>query len=229
MNELSVVIPAYRENPEIVEGLYFALSQLGAEVIIVDDGGYMDLKVPKHSIPHKGYGYAIKYGILQAKNKAVCVIDGDGQHSTEDVKKLWIMYQMVTDCKMVIGTRWNLIEPIYRRFGRKFLNTIASLICGHHLIDLNSGMRVIDRELVIKYFPILCDTFSFTTSLTISMVADGYKIAWFPIEVKDRVYGKSTVKPIQDGFITLFYILRNGLALRTRSIRKWLRSIRHTE
>ena len=109
LNALSVVIPVYRENPEIVEGLYFALSQLGAEVIIVDDGGDMDLKETKHSIPHRGYGYAVKYGILQAKNKSICVIDGDGQHSTEDVKKLWTMYQMVTDCKIVIGTKWHLV------------------------------------------------------------------------------------------------------------------------
>lgn len=229
MTELSVVLPAYRENPEVVQGLYFHLTQLGCEVIVVDDGGYMELSIPHHKIPHKGYGYALKYGILQAKNKVVCVADSDGQHSPEDIKKLYTMFKMVTDCKMVIGTRWNLIEPFYRKLGRKMLNSVASFICSHYFIDLNSGMRVIDRDLAIKYFPILCDTFSFTTSITISMVADGYKIAWFPIDVKDRVHGKSTVKPIKDGFITLFYILRNGLALRTRSLRKWLQSLRPSE
>lgn len=223
MSELTVVIPIYKEEPGIVEGLYRDLTEKGHKVVIVDDGGYTKLSVPKHDIPHKGYGYALKYGILQAKTKAVCAIDGDGQHSVEDVDKLWKMYQMVTDCKMVIGTRWNLIEPFYRKIGRKVLNSIASMVCSHYFIDLNSGMRVIDRELAIRYFPILCDTFSFTTSITISMVADGYKIAWFPIDVKPRAFGKSTVKPILDGIITLYYILRNGLALRTRVPRRWLR------
>ena len=221
-----MVIPAYREKPEIVEGLYFALSQLGAEVIIVDDGGYMDLQVPKHSIPHKGYGYAIKYGILQAKNNIICTMDGDGEHTIEDVEKLYKVFNLITDCSMVVGCRWNLKEKPIRWIGRKLINLTASLWAKHFMVDLNSGMRIFKRDLAISYSQILCDVFSFTTSLTMCIVNDGYKVAWFPIDNKPRVYGKSRVNLFRDGLVTIYYIFWIGFALRTRSIRKWLRNLK---
>ena len=93
------------------------------------------------------------------------------------------------------------------------------------MVDLNSGMRMFKREIAVGYEPILCDTFSFTTSLTVAMTADNYKVAWFPINVQRRYSGKSNVNLIKDGFITVFYIFWIGFALRTRRIRAWLRSM----
>ena len=46
------------------------------------------------------------------------------------------------------------------------------------------------------------------------------------IKVAERPHGKSHVKVVKDGLVTLKYILWIGLALRTRRIRAWLRSLR---
>ena len=145
-----------------------------------------------------------------------------GKHLVEDVQKLYQVYKMVTDCKMVIGQRWGLAETGLRFWGRKVLNAIATIIANHYMVDLNSGIRVFDRQIAIGYSPILCDTFSFTTSLTMSMITDKHKITWLPIEVQDRTYGRSRVKIVQDGLVTLYYIVWVGLALRTRKLRAWL-------
>ena len=224
MNDLSIIIPIYYEDPTTVENIYHGLKDMGYQVIIVDDGDTTHLKVPKLTYTtHKGYGYAIKHGIQHATTSTICTLDGDGQHNLNDVYKLWTVYQMVTDCKMVVGTRWGLNETWFRKLGRKALNFIATVISGHYMVDLNSGLRVFDRQLALGYETILCDTFSFTTSLSMSILSDGYKTAWLPIEVSERVYGASKVKVVKDGFITLYYIIRNGLAMRTRGLRKWLR------
>ena len=224
MKDLTVIVPIYYERAEVVEDIYHGLKELGCQVIIVDDGDTTPLKVPKVTYSeHRGYGYAIKTGIRHATTSTVCTADGDGQHNLNDIYKLWTVYQMATDCKMVVGTRWGLKESWFRKLGRKALNFLATVISGHYMVDLNSGLRVFDRQLALGYETILCDTFSFTTSLSMSMISDGYKTAWFPIEVSERVYGSSKVKVIQDGFITLYYIIRNGLAMRTRGLRKWLR------
>ena len=223
---MSIIIPIYFESKEVVERLYNECKSMGAEVIIVDDGDTTQLDVEKLTYtPHRGYGYAIKQGIKAATRPVVCTLDGDGQHSVDDAWKLWTMYCMIPDIKMVVGTRWGLNEPLLRQLGRKVLNFIATCWAGHYLIDLNSGMRIFDRKLTLDYEPILCDTFSFTTSITISMVTDGYKVAWFPIDVKPRACGKSKVRVIQDGLVTLWYILTIGFALRTRRLRSWLRHI----
>lgn len=228
LKDLTCIVPCYKENVAIVTELYNKLSWLGCQVIIVDDGGEMNLPDEVSHIryrPRMGYGYAIKRGIKEAGTSIVCTLDGDGQHTVEDVQKLYSVYKMVRDCKMVIGQRWGLKESWLRRYGRKVLNSIASIISGHYQVDLNSGIRVFDRELAISYMPILCDTFSFTTSLTMAMTADSHKITWLPIDVQDRLYGRSRVKLIQDGFITIFYILFVGVALRTRKFRLFLRGL----
>lgn len=222
------MIPCYKENEKLVTELYCKLSLLGCEVIVVDDGGYMDLPDDVRCVyyrPHMGYGYAIKRGIQMATTPIVCTIDGDGQHTIEDIQKLYQVYKIVDNCKMVIGQRWGLTEPFLRRYGRKVLNFLATIISGHYQVDLNSGIRVFDRKLVMDYSPILCDTFSFTTSLTMAMTSDGYKITWLPVNVQDRVYGKSKVRVVQDGLITLWYILWVGFGLRTRKVRKWIRHL----
>lgn len=225
MNDLSVVIPCYKEDPLIVEELYLALLKLGCEVIVVDDGNSMDLSINYITYPaNMGYGYAIKHGIKRATRPIILTMDGDGQHTIQDVHKLYNVYKMIDNCRMVVGQRWSLKERPLRWLGRKVLNFIASLIAGHYLVDLNSGMRIFDRQMAISYSPILCDTFSFTTSLTMAVVTDGYKTAYFPINVQPRVSGKSHVKVVRDGLVTAYYILWVGIALRTRSLRKWLRN-----
>lgn len=228
MKDLTVVIPVYKEDPEIVTKLYDELIAMGTSVIVVDDGGTVDLNARVRTIryvPNMGYGYALKKGIEAADTAFVLTLDGDGQHTADDARKIYTMFKLVTDCDMVIGCRWNLEEKPIRWIGRKVLNFIASLLARHYFIDLNSGMRMFRRELAVGYAPILCDTFSFTTSLAMAMVTDNHKIAWFPIDVQQRQHGKSHVRVVSDGLITLWFIVWIGTALRTRRIRAWLRSL----
>lgn len=229
MQGLTVVIPVFKEDPSIIIRQYIALTNKGAEVIVVDDGNTVDLPDWFNEIsymPNMGYGYAIKRGIEKATNPNIMVMDGDGQHTFSDAQKLWKVFNMIDNCAMLVGSRWNLNEKPIRWIGRKCLNFFASCLAGHYLVDLNSGMRVFRRELAIGYSNILCDTFSFTTSLTMSVVADGHKVAYFPIDVQPRVHGKSHVRVVKDGFVTLFYIIWIGLAMRTRGIREWIRNLR---
>lgn len=227
VNDLTVIIPCYKEDEKLVTSIYCNLTMLGCAVIVVDDGGFMDLPDEVRSVqysPHMGYGYAIKQGILKADTPLVCTIDGDGQHTIEDIQKLYMVYKMIDGCKMVVGQRWALKERFLRRYGRKFLNLLATMVSGHYMCDLNSGIRVFDRSLAKSYSSILCDEFSFTTSLTMAMLTDGHKMTWLPVNVQERVYGKSRVRLVQDGIVTLWYILFVGIGLRTRKLRQWIRT-----
>ena len=225
--DCTIVIPVFHENVQTVTQMYHELGLQGFKVIIVDDGSHMDFPEEMNVITYPaniGYGHAIKQGIKAADTPIILTMDGDAQHTVSDAQKLYAIYKMGEDIKMIVGQRWNINEKPLRWFGRKFLNFIASLISGHYQSDLNSGMRIFDAQLAKNYSPILCDTFSFTTSFTMAMVTDRHKIAYFPIDVQRRSYGKSNVKIVRDGLITLYYIVWVGLALRTRGIRKWLRN-----
>lgn len=227
MEDLSVVIPIYNENHDIVKKLRHELIDLGIEVIIVDDGSefpYPD--AIKHGV-NFGYGAALLTGIKNSSREYVITMDGDFQHRVQDVINIYNVWKMLGDVDLLIGSRRLKYEKWYRVLGRKFLNFIASIISLIYLQDLNSGMRMFKKSIVLGYAPILCKTFSFTTSLTMSMLCDGYKVETFPIKVSERKHGKSKVKVIRDGFITLFYILWIGIAIRTRGIRAIWRKIFH--
>ena len=226
MRDLSVVIPVKDEPHHIVNNLKLILESHGAEVIIVDDGS----DVPNsNAICHhtnRGYGAAIMTGINASTRKWVMTLDGDGQHTAVQASKLYQAFNLMEDVDMLIGSRRLKYESFIRVLGRKTLNTIASFFAGYYFQDLNSGMRIFNRELAVGYFPILCKEFSFTTSITMSMKCDNYTVETFPIKVEERESGKSRVKLVRHGFITLWYILKIGFALRTRMIRKHLRKLR---
>ena len=227
LSKISVVIPSLNENHKNLAHLEHSLSLLGAEVIIVDDGS----KNPyPNAIKHdttKGYGQSLMTGISKASRSIILTCDGDGQHRVQDAKNLVQVWDML-EVDMLIGARRLTYEEPLRMWGRKILNFIASLFTGIYLTDLNSGMRMFKRDIAIGYFPILCKTFSFTTSITMSYMCDKYRCEWFPIKVKEREHGKSHVNVVKDGWVTLYYIVRIGLALRTRRIRAWLRRLRFT-
>jgi len=226
MNDLTVVIPVLNEDPKTVYDLYQNLTLSGAEVIVVEDGGNTEYLCPTVGYPaNMGYGYAIKYGISKSTRPTVLVCDGDGQHTFSDAQKLYTVFKLGEDFEMVVGQRYNLVEKPIRWFARKCLNFLASLIAGHYLVDLNSGMRIFRKDLALGYKDILCDTFSFTTSFSMAVVTDKHKIMYFPINVQQRKFGKSRVKLFRDGLITLYYIIWVGMALRTRRIRACIRGL----
>lgn len=229
MNDLTVVIPAYNEDPDLVMDLAEKIRALGAEVIVVDDGSTNGVIHPaiKHGT-NFGYGAALMTGIRNATRPLVMTIDGDGQHVASEVQKLYSAFKLIETADMVVGTRRLKSEKVIRYIGRKCLNWFASLLALYWLPDLNSGCRIFSRERCIPYFPILCRQFSFTTSLTMSFMCDGLRVEWFPINVAPRRTGKSHVRVFRDGFITLYYIIRIGMALRTRGLRAWLRSFRYS-
>lgn len=149
-------------------------------------------------------------------------MDGDGQHTLADVQRLIEFVTYFPHLAMVIGDR-RLHERGLRLWGRKMLNWTATLFTGRWIPDLNSGLRIFRRDLALAYEPILCDQFSYTTSFTLSLLTDGYAVDWLPIKVAPRNHGQSKVHVLVDGWRTLKYIVVIGLALNTRTIRRWIR------
>ena len=222
---ITLVIPVKDEAREVIAGVVFKAQAHGWRVIVVDDGSLLPVKLAsiRFEVP-RGYGAAIKAGVRAATTDFVATMDGDGQHTAWDVKRLedFLVYFKPD---MVIGDR-RLKEHGIRLWGRKVLNWTATLFAGRWIPDLNSGSRIFRRSIALGYEPILSDRFSFTTSLTLSMLADHYAVDWLPIKVWPRQHGATRVKLWQDGLRTLWLICWIGLALRTRRIRGWMRRFR---
>lgn len=215
--DVSIVIPAYNEEKSIRKVATDVLKtvknlKFNVEIIIVDDGStdetsnaVSDLKVRMIKHPNnKGYGAALKAGALNANGDYILYIDGDDQHYAEDIEKFFIDYGKYD---MVVGVRPKEALLI-RRWGKFVINILANYLAERKIPDVNSGFRLLKKDLVLKYLHLLPNTFSFTTTITLALIKGAYNISYIPIRVKPRKSGKSTIKPLRDGFRFIMLILR---------------------
>jgi len=112
----------------------------------------------------------------------------------------------------VVGARTsdNVDYPALRRVPKWFLKRFAEWLVRDRIPDLNSGLRVFRRSVAERFTAYLPDTFSFTTTITLAMLTNGYEIHYEPIDYRRRV-GRSKIKPIRDTLRIAQLILRTGL------------------
>lgn len=223
MENLTIVIPVYNEEKAISAALEFFknLSEKNPEleVIFVDDGSTDDtLQILKSNIhsriillahdKNKGYGAAIKSGVKVASHNYIAITDADGSYPNERILELFQMLLKET-ADMIVGTRTGKIVRIgfFRKFPKYFLKKLAEYLSDSAIPDLNSGLRVIRKELIQKSLKYLPEGFSFTSTLTLSLLSNNHKILYYPINYYKRM-GKSKIKPFRDTMNFLQLIIR---------------------
>jgi glycosyltransferase involved in cell wall biosynthesis len=208
---VSVVIPAFNEG-SVIADIVAALSEAGPwhEIIVVDDGSGDDTgahaaragaTVVRHPY-NKGNGAAVKSGIRRASGEYVLIIDGDGQHSPEDARRL---VARLGEFDLVIGARATSTQATQaRRFGNSALNRLASYLTEREIPDLTSGFRAARREHLREFLHLLPNGFSTPTTTTLAFIKAGYNVAFEPTEARQRS-GSSKIKLARDG--TKFFLI----------------------
>jgi len=211
-NGVSIVIPVYNEVGAIEKTLndiyhYMGHSSLPFEIIVVDDGSadgtseliekisFPNLKKVAHS-RNMGYGAALKSGINFSKYGLIAITDADGTYPHQVIPQL---VELADRNDMVVGARssQNVNIPLIRKPAKWAIKKLADFLARRKIPDLNSGLRVMKKDLVNLFLNILPDGFSFTTTITLAMLSNGYKVAYLPIDYYARS-GKSKIRPIRD-------------------------------
>lgn len=217
---VSVVVPAYNEEQGIgafLDDLIGVLkgSTLQYEIIVVDDGStdettrvleqYAEDVIPVRHPQNRGYGAALKSGIVRATYDTIVIIDADLTYPTQRIPEL---VGDIGEYDMVVGARTGqeVRIPALRRPAKWFLNVLASYLAEIKIPDLNSGLRAFKKTVAMAYFGILPNSFSFTTTITLSMLVDGFLVKYVPIDYRKRA-GRSKIKP-SDAFNFLVLIIR---------------------
>ena len=99
------------------------------------------------------------------------VIDADGTYPARYIPE---MLRALEQADLVVGARVgsNVHIPLTRRPAKWALNKLANFVSASRIVDMNSGLRLFRRDVVMQYFPILPDQFSWTTTLSLSMHCD---------------------------------------------------------
>jgi len=220
----SIVIPAYNEEDAIEPTVEYIKKTLGElklkkwELVIVDDGSEDKtferlkkydkdpIKVVRH--PHNlGYGRSLKDGIDAATHDTIVIIDCDLTYPFEKIGDLLDLYKKGFD--MVVGARTGKFykESILKSPLRKILRFLVEFTAGRSIPDINSGFRVFSKQTAKKYFKHLCETFSFTTSITLAYMMTGKTVKYTEIPYHARE-GKTKVKLFADSLRTMQYIVQ---------------------
>ena len=217
---VSILIPAYNEQKTIESVVNTIDKNIGSnigELIIVNDCStdktrqiIENLNISNlvliNNSRNLGYGGSLKIGIKNAKKDYVLMLDADGQHDIEHLKTL--LNGDYEACDAVIGSRSNMNHSnLWRLPGKFVINKISGFISGRRIPDLNSGLRIVRRKILLKYIHLCPDGFSFSSTITMSLVCRNYDIIFSPINVFKRSEGKSRVK-VKDGFDTILLLFR---------------------
>ena len=206
--KLTIVVPVFDEEEGIratLDALTSVLDSLDIEyeILVVDDGstdatGSIVAELPGIRIIENerrlGYGAAVKRGIRHASHDLVLMTDGDASYPAKNIP---VLLEQADSADMVVGARdldsihnpgsWNLAKRAFQSLlGRSF---------GQAIPDLNSGMRVVRRQLALELEPHLSDAFSYSTGLTVGALRTDKKVRFVPITYTKR-RGRSKVRPL---------------------------------
>ncbi len=215
--KLCIIIPTYNEK-EKIGWLVKELRQKNCDVLVVDDGSSdstatlaesQGAMLIRHAV-RMGKGVSLRDGFNFAiKNdyEAVLTMDGDGQHSPEDVLK-FIDYASAFNPDMIVGNRMNNPKgmPFIRLLTNKFMSRIISTICGQEIPDSQCGFRFIKGG-VLNTIRLDCSQFEIESEVLIEASRKGYKIISLPIRT---IYQgeKSRINPFIDTLRFFKFIFR---------------------
>lgn len=214
IHKVSIIIPALNEADAIGNVIMDLLKAMpGAEIIVVDDGSTdktgetaekAGVRVIRHDSPC-GYGAGLRTGILASNREFVLFCDADGQHTVADVRRV---LEAGRNCDMAVGARdQDSYISLMRRPGKWILRKFADFLAGRKIPDLNSGLRIIRRNIILKYLHLMPRGFSFSTTSTFALLKGNYRICWVPITVKKRI-GQSSVRQWKHGPQTILLMIR---------------------
>lgn len=174
---ISLVLPTYNESENIatyVPILHKLLKdrKIPFEILVVDDNSpdktwkvaenlakekkWKEVRV-FNRVGEKGLSSAILFGICNAQNEFVCVLDADMQH---DESIIPAMLEAAENQDLVIGSR--KVEggtygkmPLYRRWMSKIADTAANLIIPIPAKDSMSGFFLVRKSIIEKNLEIL--------------------------------------------------------------------------
>jgi glycosyltransferase involved in cell wall biosynthesis len=215
---VSIVIPAFNEAAHVAEQIRAVrqvMEQSGweFEILVVDDGSSDNtarraaetgVRVLRHR-RNRGYGASLKTGIAAAAHDWILITDADGTYPSSAIPKLLAAASVN---EMVVGARvgQSVKIPLVRRPAKWVLGKLASYLAGRKLPDLNSGLRLMRRDLIDRYQHLLPSGFSFTTTITLAATCNDHSVEYIPIDYHARL-GESKIRS-RHAYDFLLLILR---------------------
>lgn len=224
-NDVTIIIPVHNEIG-CIQNTIDEIKKFGHDIIAIDDystDGSRELLQKMDGITlicnstNLGYGGSIKVGLGGCSTKYVLIIDADG---TYPIPKIPILVNEIRSehFDMVVGNRIGKI-PFHKKIAKGILKLYASVMTKTKIPDLNSGMRIFRRDMAMSFFDLYPNGFSFTSTITMCSLLNGYKVKYIDIDYNERI-GKSHIKA-KDFFKFFWLITKLSFKFKSFSFTKY--------
>jgi len=214
---LSVIIPAYNEEKRLPKTLKAIDEYLGQrtydyEILVVNDGSRdQTAEIAKNLMPqiknlkvtgyaeNQGKGYAVKFGMQEAKGDLRLFTDADNSTSIDQIEKFFPEFQKGYD--IIIGSRdikgavLDPPQPFLRKaiLGEGF-KLFRKIVVGlWRVADTQCGFKAFSKRTAETIFPkCKINRFAFDPEILVIGKKLGYKIKEIPVVWKNDL--SSTVK-----------------------------------
>lgn len=201
----AAIIPCYNEAAEIGR-VVAAVKKFVRAVIVIDDGSTDDtgqvasgagaevLALTRNS----GKGAALRAGWRRAgarKFEWVLMVDGDGQHSADDIPKFFERAE-ATGARLIVGKRTFDKIPPFRQWVNRYMSAEISRLAGTEMPDTQCGFRLAEIETLMR-LPLAAEHFEIESEMLVAQARAGGKVEFVPIQT---IYknGTSKIRPVRD-------------------------------
>lgn len=225
-----VIIPAYNE----ISNIEFTVNDIrehapGFDYVIINDcsqDGTMRYCAERGmniiNLPvNLGIGGAVQTGYLYAWRNGYDIavqFDGDGQHDAGYLNEM-ADYMEANHADMVIGSRFIKKEGFQstglRRFGIKYFSVLIYLMTGKTVLDVTSGMRMVNRDVMKIYSEDYPVDYPEPESV-VTILNMGKKVCEVPVVMRERQGGVSSISPRK----SVYYMVKVTLAILMERLRK---------
>ncbi len=196
------------------------------ELLIVDDGSrdgtaaladaiahrHAGVRVVRHA-HNRGYGAALRSGLLAAGHDAVFWMDGDGQFDARDLPRLVAAFDGVD---AVVGWRERRADPWRRRLNTAVWNRIVGTLFRLPVRDVNCAFKLVRRDAFAGLDPEASGAM-ISAELLARLVQRGCTIVEMPVTHLPRRTGTPSGAAPRVVLRAFVELLRLARRLRTRS------------
>lgn len=197
--DISIVLPVYNEKGHLrqeIDRIRAAMdaSEFSYEMIVIDDGSNDGSGEALREIDgirliqfltNRGSGSARKYGTRAARGRVVVWTDVDMSYPNDLIPEL---IREMEGYDQVVGARTSEegTHKLFRVPAKAAIRKLASYLVQTPIPDLNSGMRAFRKDVALQYVSQLPPGFSCVTTITMTFLAHGYTVKYWPITYSER-------------------------------------------
>ena len=202
-----IIIPAYNEALNIEKTVKDVTENTNYDYIIINDcskdntkeiceqNGFNVLSLPINYGLTSGIQVGMKYAYQNNYDIAI-QFDGDGQHQAKYLKDL-VKEIEDENCQIAIGSRFVSEKKPHslRMLGSNIISFCIKIITGKTIKDTTSGMRAYNKQAINEF--IKNKSLTPEPDTLVYMMKKGMKIKEVQVEMKDREFGESYLKPLK--------------------------------